>query len=93
MAEASETATSRWRLLYARARLFCRTRTATWCATTTTRSRFGALPVPRRTELGPSYRAVEFDFAEEEKKMGLEPGECSVGEGDDGMPSIDCGGG
>ena len=44
-------------------------------------------------DLGPSYRAVEFDFAEEEKKMGLEPGECSVGEGDDGMPSIDCGGG
>jgi len=42
-------------------------------------------------ELGPSYREVVFDFAEEEKKMGLEPGECSVGEGEDGMPSVECG--
>ncbi len=42
-------------------------------------------------ELGPSYRTMAFDFAEEEKKMGLDPGECVIGEGEDGMPSIDCG--
>ena len=43
------------------------------------------------SEVGYSYRQVEFDFSEEEEKMGKEPGECAIGEAEDGMPTVDCG--
>ena len=36
-------------------------------------------------ELGPSYRTMAFDFAEEEKKMGLDPGECVIGDSQIGV--------
>ena len=42
-------------------------------------------------ELGHSYRPVEFDFSEAEQQMGKEPGECAIGEAEDGMPAVDCG--
>lgn len=43
--------------------------------------------------LGPSYRYLEFDFSEEEEKSrgdAAVPPECTLGEDQDGMPTVVC---
>ena len=43
--------------------------------------------------LGPSHRYLEFDFSEEEEESrgdAADPPECTLGEDQDGMPTVAC---